>query len=125
MRTDNAMSTPSSYSFLPTSQAKNHLKNNNMEEGVVLNAQQLYHKPDYELSGKEIEGKKEIEKIFKELQGIETSLRFSVHEKTKQILVKVINDETKEVIREIPPEKIIDLVANMMEKAGLIVDKRM
>jgi len=52
------------------------------------------------------------------------SLEFSVHEKTKDIIVRVIDTETKEVIREIPPEKILDLVASILEMAGLLVDER-
>ena len=39
-------------------------------------------------------------------------------------MVKVINSETNEVIREIPPEKILDLVAKMWELAGILVDER-
>ncbi|NSW90482.1 MAG: flagellar protein FlaG [Firmicutes bacterium] len=49
---------------------------------------------------------------------------YSIHEKTKEIMVKVIDVETEEVIREIPPEKILDLVAMIWEMIGLIVDER-
>ena len=49
---------------------------------------------------------------------------FRVHEKTKDIMVKVIDSETHEVVREIPPEKLLDMFANMLEMAGLIVDER-
>ena len=31
---------------------------------------------------------------------------------------------TNEIIREIPPEKILDMVAKMWDTAGLIVDER-
>ncbi|MDD4707168.1 MAG: flagellar protein FlaG, partial [Firmicutes bacterium] len=40
------------------------------------------------------------------------------------IMVKVINDETDEIIREIPPEKILDMVAKIWELAGLMVDRK-
>ena len=60
----------------------------------------------------------------KELKKLETNLRFSIHEKTHQVIVKIVNSETEEVIREIPSEKIIDLVASIMERAGIIVDKK-
>jgi len=36
----------------------------------------------------------------------------------------IINDETDEVIREIPPEKILDMVAKMWELAGIMVDRK-
>lgn len=49
---------------------------------------------------------------------------FSIHETTKQIMVKVIDVNTDEVIREIPPEKILDLVASIWEATGIIVDER-
>ena len=52
------------------------------------------------------------------------SLEFSFHEATNEIMVKVINTETKEVIREIPPEKILNMVAGLMELAGLLIDER-
>ncbi|GAE87814.1 flagellar protein FlaG [Acetivibrio straminisolvens] len=65
-----------------------------------------------------------IEKANKAINGIHTQLEFSVHEKSKEIMVKVIDSETKEVIREIPPEKILDMVAAMLEMAGIIVDER-
>ena len=68
---------------------------------------------------------KTIEKVNKRLRGIPTSLEFVIHEKTHDIMIKVINQETGEVIREIPPEKILDMVANFLEKAGLIIDERL
>ena len=64
-----------------------------------------------------------IERANKTLMGINTNFKFSIHEDTKAIMVKVINSETQEVIREIPPEKILDMVAKMWELAGLIVDR--
>jgi len=65
-----------------------------------------------------------IEKSNKNLRMINSSLQFSVHERTKEIMVKVIDNETKEVIREIPSEKILDMVAAMLERTGLFIDKR-
>jgi flagellar protein FlaG len=65
-----------------------------------------------------------IEHANKDLKVKNTSLHFSIHEKTKAITVKVIDNETKEILREIPPEKILDMVAVMLEKTGLFFDKR-
>ncbi len=39
-------------------------------------------------------------------------------------MVKVIDVTTDEIIREIPPEKILDLVAAIWEVSGIIVDER-
>lgn len=65
-----------------------------------------------------------IEKSNVDLKVLNTNLKFSIHEKTKQISVKIINSDTKEVIKEIPPEKILDMVAAMLERAGIFMDKR-
>lgn len=65
-----------------------------------------------------------IEKANKAITGSETQFEFSIHEKTKEIMVKVIDTNTREIIREIPPEKILDMVATMLEMAGIIVDER-
>jgi flagellar protein FlaG len=65
-----------------------------------------------------------IEKAVKALQGPSTTLEVSIHNKTHAIMVKVLNKETGELIREIPPEKTLDLVAKMMEIAGIIIDER-
>lgn len=52
------------------------------------------------------------------------SLRFKIHERLNEVMVKVVDSETEEVIREIPPEKLLDMFANMLELAGLLVDER-
>jgi flagellar protein FlaG len=65
-----------------------------------------------------------VEKALKLVQGPITYLDFSVHKSTKEVMVKVMNRETGEVIREIPPEKHLDLVADLMKMAGILVDKR-
>lgn len=49
---------------------------------------------------------------------------FSIHEKTKQIMVKVLDSTTDEVIKELPPEKVLDIVAGLLEVAGIIIDKK-
>lgn len=65
-----------------------------------------------------------IDRVNKAISGSNREFKFSVHQKTKQIMVKVIDSDTKEVIREIPPEKVLDMVAQMWEMAGILVDER-
>lgn len=65
-----------------------------------------------------------VEKLNKALEGTNRRMEYSVHERTNGIMVKVIDEATGKVIREVPPKKILDMVANMMEMAGLIVDER-
>lgn len=65
-----------------------------------------------------------IERAVKSLQGPQTVLDISIHERTHDIMVKVLNKDTGEVIREVPPERTLDLVANMMEIAGILFDEK-
>lgn len=46
-----------------------------------------------------------IARAVKALEGPTTSLEISIHEKTHALMVKVMNKETGELIREVPPEK--------------------
>ncbi|WP_342563309.1 flagellar protein FlaG [Paenibacillus sp. FSL R7-0345] len=67
---------------------------------------------------------KALDKALKALEGPEKSFEVSVHKETKAIMVKVLNKETGELIREIPSEKTLDIVANMMHIAGILVDEK-
>lgn len=49
---------------------------------------------------------------------------FRIHERTGRIMVKLIDNETDEIVKEIPPEKILDLVANIWDLVGILVDER-
>ena len=53
-----------------------------------------------------------------------TKCEFSYHEETKRVSIKVIDEDTKEVIREIPPEETLDMVQRVWELAGILVDER-
>ncbi|MFA9464533.1 MAG: flagellar protein FlaG [Velocimicrobium sp.] len=69
--------------------------------------------------------KNAVSQANKKIRRLEnTSLEFSYHEPTKRVSIKVINNETKEVIREIPPEKSLDMLQKMWELAGILVDEK-
>jgi flagellar protein FlaG len=65
-----------------------------------------------------------IDDTNKMLQYVNERLEFLVHEATNRIMVKVLDRETEEVLREIPPEQILDLVAKLQELVGILVDKK-
>lgn len=86
--------------------------------------QNFSHKPQAQLTMDEKQWINLIEKANKALDGGNRSFEFSIHEATNEIMVKVIDTDTNEVIREIPNEKILDMVAKMWEMAGIFVDER-
>lgn len=51
-------------------------------------------------------------------------LSFEFHEGSGQMLVRVIDQESGEVIKEIPPRAVLDTVARIREFVGLLLDKR-
>ena len=53
-----------------------------------------------------------------------TRLSFQYHDDTNRISITVTDSDTDEVIREIPPEKALDMIAKAWEMAGLLVDEK-
>ena len=49
---------------------------------------------------------------------------FGYHEDTHRITIKIVDKETDEVIKEFPPEKMLDMVAKTWELLGLMVDEK-
>lgn len=49
---------------------------------------------------------------------------FGIHEGTNRVTIKIVDKDTKEVIKELPPEKTLDMIAKVWELAGLMVDER-
>ncbi|MGE5623774.1 MAG: flagellar protein FlaG [Methanocella sp.] len=65
-----------------------------------------------------------LDKLNIAVNALDIQARFSVHEATREVMVKVVNVETGKVIREIPPKKILDAVAKMLDMVGLLMDER-
>lgn len=54
-----------------------------------------------------------------------TECLFGVHEKTNRVMIQIVDKDTKEVIRELPPEKTLDMIAKAWELAGILVDEKL
>lgn len=65
-----------------------------------------------------------VDKINKAAVIFDRSLRFQVHEATHRTMVSVIDTLSDKVIRQIPTEEVLDLVAKMNDYIGLIFDKK-
>jgi flagellar protein FlaG len=64
-----------------------------------------------------------VDKANQTLETYDTELRFSIHESSGEIMVKVVNTKDDTVVREIPPESVLDFVANIKKMLGIIIDK--
>ncbi len=58
------------------------------------------------------------------IKATRTRCEFSIDEPTHRVSIKVIDRVTDEVIREIPPEESLDVLAKIWELAGLLVDEK-
>lgn len=59
-----------------------------------------------------------------QMKHAKTRCEFSYHEQTKRVSIRIIDRETQEVIREVPPEETLEMVEKMWELAGILVDER-
>ncbi len=66
--------------------------------------------------------KKAVERLNKNMSHSEAV--FGIHEKTNRITIKIVDRDTKELIKELPPEKTLDMIAKAWELAGLLVDEK-
>lgn len=72
----------------------------------------------------DVRAKRIAEQIQEFLKEHNKRLHFYVHEGTRRIAVKVIDNETQEVIREVPLEELLDLAARVEDFAGLLFNER-
>lgn len=67
--------------------------------------------------------KKAIDDINRSLQ--DKTCEFGFDEVTNRVTIKIIDKETDEVIRELPPEKTLRMIAKAWELAGILVDEKL
>lgn len=53
-----------------------------------------------------------------------TRCAYAYDEGTKRITIKVYDDETDELIREVPPEKSLEALKKIWELAGIFIDEK-
>ena len=66
--------------------------------------------------------KRAVEEINKKANNSEAV--WGVHDDTNRVTIKIVDKQTKEVIKEFPPDKTLDMIARVWEMAGLMVDER-
>ena len=77
-----------------------------------------------ELKASEQHIKSEISKANQKLKSHNVRCEFGYHEETKRVTIKIMDKDTEEIIREVPPEKTLAMIEKMWELAGLLVDEK-
>lgn len=67
--------------------------------------------------------RRSVEEINKKIMK-NTECKFGIHEKTGRVTIKIVDKETNEVVREVPPEKTLEMIAKVWEFVGLLVDEK-
>lgn len=67
--------------------------------------------------------KKAVEQLNKNMPHSEAV--FGVHDETNRVTIKIVDKDSKEVIKEFPPEKTLDMIAKVWELAGILVDEKL
>lgn len=96
---------------------------NNITKDVSENPSKgSYNQKDIKVDGREV--KNMVDGLNKLIKNADTHLEYEKHEKLNEYVIRIVDNETKEVVKEIPPKKILDMVAKMCEMIGIIVDKK-
>jgi flagellar protein FlaG len=67
---------------------------------------------------------KVVQAMNKFVSASTTHIKFELHDKLNEYFVKVIDDSTQEVVKEIPSKKLMDIYAAMNEYLGILVDQK-
>lgn len=65
-----------------------------------------------------------VERMNMTMQALNIRLKFEKHEASGEYMVRVVNEDSQEVIREIPAEKTLDLLVHLRKLVGVLVDER-
>ena len=66
--------------------------------------------------------KKAVEQLNRNMPHSEAV--FGIHDGTNRVMIKIVDKDTKEVIKEFPPEETLDMIEKVWELAGIMVDER-
>ncbi len=96
-----------------------------MTTSVVENAQEK-GRADSGEQGKEQASNEQIRKAVEQMNKsmANSEAVFGIHEGTNRVTIKIVDKTSKEVIKELPPEKTLDMIARVWDMAGILVDEK-
>jgi len=67
--------------------------------------------------------KKAVSDLNKKMSN--TTAQFGIHEGTNRVTIKIVDKETKDVLKEYPAEETLEMIEKVWELAGIVVDKKL
>ena len=65
-----------------------------------------------------------VQRINKVTGDMNISLQFELHEQSERWMVQVVDTLENEILKEIPPEKLLDLYGRIRDVIGMLIDER-
>lgn len=109
-------------STIPTIQNSNQVQNQTLKLNMEQHKDQKDESTSKNISKDQVQAS--VDKINDFLKPTRHNLQFELHEELEKYYVTVVNPETDEVVREIPPRKMLDMYAKMAEYMGFLVDEK-
>ena len=94
------------------------LQRDHLEEREHSSQDRDFTDPSLEDIAEHVDNLNELVRTF------DKGFEFQVHEKSDEYYVQVVDLVEDEIIREIPPEQIMDIMARIDNMIGVIVDER-
>ncbi|MCH8618796.1 flagellar protein FlaG [Undibacterium sp. TS12] len=67
---------------------------------------------------------KAVNDINKTVQALSQNLEFSLEEHSNRVVVKIIDQQTKEVLRQIPSEEVLEISRSLDKLQGLLIKQQ-
>ncbi|WP_319005299.1 flagellar protein FlaG [Fictibacillus halophilus] len=97
-------------------------------EPVLKSQNTLEQTPQAEASVQVKPTKEKLEKVINAMNDMlkpaHTATKFVLHEKLNDYYVQIVDEVTKDVVKEIPNKKFLDMYAEMIDFMGIFVDKK-
>jgi len=91
-------------------------------KGQTENADKAKDKDQKELTKEEINEINGVLNTF--MNTIDSNLHFVLHDKTKELMLQVVDRRDNKVVKEIPSREMLDVIARIRESVGALFDKR-
>jgi flagellar protein FlaG len=98
------------------------IKSNNKKTN--RQATSLQEKKEYNQQELEDEVRESVKDVNEIVDKVKEGLSFQIHEDTEELMVQIIDVNTEEVIKELPPEEMLDLKARIHEMVGILIDEK-
>ncbi|TDS27005.1 flagellar protein FlaG [Halanaerobium congolense] len=95
----------------------------NRNDNSKLKPESLREKEEYSEQELEDEVRESVKDVNEIVDKVKEGLSFQIHEDTEKMMVKVVDLNTDEVIKELPPEEMLDLQARIHEMVGILIDE--